>query len=115
MKADFDGATYDARLDRVRLGAQHQRVWDLMRDGEWRTLADIAKLTGSPEASVSARLRDFRKPKFGGHTVERRRIGDRVSGWYEYRVAVNQTQLSFSELSNRLNDFWEASEASKER
>jgi len=57
-----------------------------MRDGEWRTLGEISEATGHPEASVSARLRDFRKPRFGGHTVNRRR-GKWVGGsWWEYQL-----------------------------
>lgn len=32
----------------------------------WFTLSRISGQTGDPEASVSARLRDHRKPKFGG-------------------------------------------------
>lgn len=36
-------------------------------------------------ASISARLRDLRKPKFGGYVVERRR---RTVGTWEYRVSL---------------------------
>jgi len=39
---------------------QQRDVWLLMRDGHWRTLAEISAATGHPEASVSARLRQFR-------------------------------------------------------
>lgn len=70
-----DGATFDPTRDLARLNDQHLRVYRVMRDGEWRTLGAIAMQTGDPEASISARLRDFRKPRFGGHTVERRHIG----------------------------------------
>ena len=66
-----DGAAYVAQEDFIRLNRQQQRVFDVMKDGQWRTLADIAALTGDPEASVSARLRDLRKARFGGSTVER--------------------------------------------
>jgi hypothetical protein len=79
----FDGKTYDARLDRNRLTAQLDRVRAFMNDGQWRTLAGIAVLLGYPEASVSARLRDLRKQKFGGRTVLRRRV---EGGLYEYRL-----------------------------
>lgn len=62
---------------------QLQIVWDLMVDGEWRSLAQIAEVVGEPEASVSARLRDFRKPRCGAHNVFRRLLS---TGMYEYRV-----------------------------
>lgn len=81
-----DGATYEPDLDRSRLGDQALRVWSVMRDGEWRTLAELAAAVTAPEASVSARLRDFRKPAWGAQTVERRRRGDPGRGVFEYRL-----------------------------
>jgi hypothetical protein len=83
----FDGATIDQERDGARLSRQHRLVRDLMSDGNWRTLAEIARATGCPEASVSARLRDYRKPAHGGHTVERRYV-DR--GLHEYRLILRQ-------------------------
>jgi hypothetical protein len=82
---DFDGETYRRALDHERLGAQLLRVARLMGDGDWRTLKQIANVTLDPEASISARLRDLRKRKFGGHTVERKRI---VGGLYRYRIVL---------------------------
>jgi hypothetical protein len=79
----FDGSTYEPPLDADRLGAQAKAVFDLMADGRWRTLAEISEATGCPEASVSARLRDFRKDKFGGNEVERERLG---AGLHRYRL-----------------------------
>ena len=87
----FDGETYEPAKDHVRLGGQLLRVWDVVCDEEWRTLGEIREATGDPEASVSARLRDLRKPKFGGHVLERRRRGDdEDTGLYEYRILVNR-------------------------
>lgn len=80
---DFDGKTYDKSRDRSRLAAQLQLVRFAMSDGRWRTLDLIATLTGAPPASVSARLRDLRKEKFGSFKVERRYWRD---GIWEYRV-----------------------------
>lgn len=84
----FLGATIDPGQDTARLGAQYLRVFHLMRDAEWRTLREISALTGDPEASVSARIRDFRRPENGGHTVERRRRGAAARGIFEYRLAL---------------------------
>lgn len=66
-----DGETYDHERDGARLNRQAHAVYALMRDQRWRTLAEIAERLGEPEASVSARLRDLRKEKFGGFLVER--------------------------------------------
>jgi hypothetical protein len=82
---DRDGSTYESDLDSVRLNRQAAIVWRLMRDGHWRTLAEISEITGCPEASVSARLRDFRKERFGSHTVERERALT-ISGLFYYRL-----------------------------
>lgn len=78
-----DGETFDAARDGRRLNAQAADVYRLMRDGKWRTLAEIAAATDHPEASVSARLRDLRKPTLGGLTVERRHV---ERGVWQYRV-----------------------------
>lgn len=81
----FDGETYEPDLDQARLGDQLCSVLGLMLDGQWRTLAGISALVHAPEASVSARLRDLRKPRFGAKTVERRRRGE---GLWEYRLVA---------------------------
>ena len=39
---DFDGDTYEPAQDKHRLNCQLRRVFDLMRDGKWRTLDVIA-------------------------------------------------------------------------
>jgi hypothetical protein len=82
---DFDGATYIRALDHERLGAQLLRVARVMADGAWHTLRGISGLTGDPEASVSARLRDLRKRKFGGHSVLRERV---ARGLWRYRLVL---------------------------
>lgn len=82
----FHGSTYDAGLDGERLNAQQRRVWRLMRDGRWRTLREISDETRDPEASVSARLRDFRKL---GWTVDRQRRGEPGRGLWEYRLRTS--------------------------
>lgn len=82
---EFGGATFSPVRDGDRLRAQLARVRRVMADGEWRTLAVIAEETGDPEASVSARLRDLRKAKFGGHTVERDYVR---KGQWRYRVTA---------------------------
>lgn len=79
----FDGSTYVHCRDSARLGKELGRVWAVMRDGQWRTLAQLAQAVGAPEASVSARLRDLRKERFGNHVVERRYV---TKGLHAYRV-----------------------------
>lgn len=81
--AAFDGLTYDHKRDGERLTKQLEAVRDLMADGKWRTLKQIADSTNAPEASVGARLRDLRKAKFGSYVIERRYLSH---GLWEYRM-----------------------------
>lgn len=64
-----------------------EAVLKLMADSKWRTLAQIAKATSFPEASVSAQLREFRKPSIG-FKVSKRMIQYRPHIIYEYRLTV---------------------------
>lgn len=85
----FGGATYVRSLDRERLGEQLLRVIDLMADGQWRSLREIARITDDPEASISARLRDVRK-LWGTDAMESRRrpsAGVKAGVW-EYRIQL---------------------------
>ena len=83
----FRGETFDPARDGERLGTQLERVFDLMRDGQWRTLEEIANAVHAPTPSVSARLRDLTRPEFGSHTKEDRYVGN---GLWIYRIIVRQ-------------------------
>ena len=88
---NFDGATVVAELDAARLTELWRKVKALMIDGQWRTLGEISSAIGAKsEPSVSARLRDLRKSKFGGFTVDRRRRGEASVGLFEYRVTKGE-------------------------
>jgi uncharacterized protein (DUF2132 family) len=82
----FDGDDYIPARDDARLKGQLLRVWNVVQDGGWYTLAEIAKLTTDPEASISAQLRHLRKPRFGNHEIEKEYIGN---GCYKYRLIEN--------------------------
>lgn len=99
LEISFDGATIVPELDESRLGSQLARVWNACKDSRWRTLTEIAKATGDPEASVSARLRDFRKPRLGSHEVLRHHRGDPANGLIEYKLIANpRTQAQLEDL-----------------
>lgn len=80
----FDGKTYDPDRDYRRLDHLLGRVYRFMQDGAWHTLGTISHATGGSEASVSARLRDLRKPRYGALHIERRHLSD---GLWQYRLA----------------------------
>lgn len=91
LEGDRDGETFDPFLDSSRLNEQMRRVFAVMCDSQWRSLKEIASMTGDPEASISARLRDFRKPKFGQLILNRRR---RTVGTFEYQIMPSAERLS---------------------
>ena len=86
----FDGSTLEPE-DIPRLETQLRAVMQIMVDAKERTLFEIEDELLSlgivaSVASISARLRDFRKAKFGGHIVERRNAG---GGLFFYRLLLN--------------------------
>ncbi len=94
----FDGESYDAPRDSARSSSRLTRsfcaaVYELMRDGRWRTHWQIKDALWqrwqiqASETSVSARLRDLRKIRFGSHLVERERID---GGLYAYRLVAHR-------------------------
>ena len=94
-KAEFDGQTFDDKLDGPRLTIQLERVREYMLDifPKWLSVAEISKALEQKynanflPQSVSARLRDLRKEKFGGYEVERKRREDKEhNGIWEYLV-----------------------------
>ena len=90
MPKPFGGRTYSPEHDEQRLTTLYDRVFRLMSDGHWRTYAEIKAVTGGSEGGIAARLRDFRKPKFGGHVVNSRRRGDPKDGIWEYQLVTNK-------------------------
>lgn len=84
----FGGETYSEPRDFVRLNRQSQLIFDYMKSGNWHTLSEISSNTGEPEASISARLRDFRKAEFGAHKVERQYVD---KGLWRYRLLVRES------------------------
>ncbi len=87
VEPHFDGRTYDHRIDGRRLKGQLQiiREYMLARAWQWVALDELERVTGYPGGSISARIRDLRKPKFGGYEVEGRRRKPQGGTW-EYRV-----------------------------
>lgn len=96
---DFDGDTFLSSQDCIRLRGQMKRIYDLMRDGRWRTLRQIAATTNCLETSASTRLRDFRKPRFGCHEIQLRRV-DGHPGLYEYRLVLSDSRMQQAAIAS---------------
>ncbi len=82
----FGGATFDAKRDGPRLNAQLEEVRQFMLShcDEWFTLEELEVALGYPQASISARLRDLRKLKFGGYEIARTYV---ARGEWAYKFA----------------------------
>jgi hypothetical protein len=89
LERKFGGETFDPALDTKRLTGQLHRGFEVMQDGNWHTLEALRHAIGGSEAGISARIRDLRKPQFGNHTVERRRVSS-GRGLWEYKLIVTQ-------------------------
>lgn len=78
----FDSGIDLTTADHQRLHTQLDRLLSVVRDGQWWTVEGLQdEIWGrfkvrDPQASLSAQLRNARKPKHGGYTVERRRVGN---------------------------------------
>ena len=83
-RARYEGAV-DPIVDFDRLQGQTRKIFNLMSDGIFRTLAEIEAITGYPQASISAQLRHLKKLRFGGHTINKRRKYE-VRGLWEYQL-----------------------------
>jgi hypothetical protein len=82
----FDGWTFRRDFDQARLSSSLQRVFFALLDGEWHSLQELRRIAGS---AADSRLRDLRKPKFGGFTIHSRRDPtDQCSGVWQYRLAT---------------------------
>jgi hypothetical protein len=89
QELQFIGSDYVEGRDQDRLSKQHVKVFNLMKDGVFRTLPQISDLLREPPASVSAQLRHLRKPAFGSHTVNKKYEGN---GLFSYQLIINNIQ-----------------------
>jgi hypothetical protein len=90
--ARYEGPVEGRDVD--RLSGQTRRIYELMCDGQWRTLEQIEEETGDPQASISAQLRHLRKHRFGGHQIDKRRVvyGNNLSSdaLWEYKLTKRE-------------------------
>lgn len=80
---DRDGSTFSRSRDGVRLNEQCQDVFNFLSDNCWHTLREAHERTGHPEASISARIRDLKKERFGGFKISKRYINN---GLWQYKM-----------------------------
>ena len=75
----FDSGVPLTKADHVRLGKQIKRVLSVLQEGGCWSVPQIhARIwqrygVHDPEPSISAQLRNLKKPKHGGYQIERTR------------------------------------------
>ena len=90
----FSGSDYIPIYDERRLSQQIGQIYDLMKDGCWRTLSEIKEQLEAkhkkrfPESSVSAQIRNLSHAEYGNIKHEKRARGDRSNGLFEYRLLI---------------------------
>ena len=98
-KAEYTGGGYSAPRDKERLEKQGVRIFNHMNSNGWESLNAISKATNSPEASVSAQLRAFRRPSFQPddaiYEVDKRYMSN---GLYEYKLIVVPNKTMFKKV-----------------
>jgi hypothetical protein len=107
--------------DVAMIGARAQTQMEVIRDvllssaecarsqegsgSGWLTLGEIAELTAYSETSISAQLRNLRKPKFGGYAIEKRWRRRRGGAQWEYRMSGRQEVVAVAGMFGGLFDF----------
>lgn len=86
MERELAGQTTGDPSDAPRLSGQLLAVYRAMLDGEWHTLEELAAAANGSTQSVSARLRDLRKNRFGAHRIDRQKVSN--TGLYRYRMVA---------------------------
>jgi hypothetical protein len=69
--------------DRKRLKSQRSGVWNILRDHRWHPLTIFKQKVKGSDSSITARIRDARKKKYGGHIIQCARD---AAGVYRYRL-----------------------------
>lgn len=96
----FDGPAFDPEKDVAILAGHLLAVFKVMRSGNWLTDYEISEASGCPVTSVGAQRRHLRKPRFGSHTVERRRrvVDGEETRTHEYKLTPNpNVQMEFAD------------------
>ncbi len=70
--------------DVPRIRKAHKRFMELVSDGAWRTLEDVAKTLGMSQTAASARWRDL---KYINRRYEKKR-DEKIAGLWHYRLEI---------------------------
>ena len=75
-------------VDFTRFATQREKVLACLRlGGAWTVPEIIRKIGGGTETGISARVRELRNPKYGGHDVRSGARQGAARGVYEYWLA----------------------------
>jgi hypothetical protein len=87
----FDGVTISPQVDDNRLTILQGRVYSYLRQHDWVTLRQLSEACNGTETSVSARIRDLRKSRWGSHEIHTCHVtGD---GVWRYKMVSDKELL----------------------
>jgi hypothetical protein len=76
----------EVRLGNRALTEPATRLWNVLQDGSWRTIADLARASDNEPETVTGWLKDFQTPLYGGQDLEKRRAPADQGGAWEVRL-----------------------------
>ena len=103
----FDGDFFDFEIDHSRLTKQMGFIFLVILDGRFKSVIKIQEeildrfYKQCAQTSISAILRDFRKQKWGEHTVNTRRVKE--TGLFEYQFVFNPNAVEEKEIQLTLD------------
>ena len=86
--AEFDGTVKVTPKHEKKLRGHKDIVLNMLRKHGWMTPKQMERATGLSWAQINPRLRDLRKPKFGGYNIPQEPVKD---GIHRYRLLSPQT------------------------
>lgn len=87
----MDPATNPDRNDTI-IG----RTFEVMKDGQWHTLADISAITGDASDKIASRIRELRMPNYGNYNVDTQQVGA-----YTWQYKITNVRNNIVPLRNQ--------------
>ncbi len=84
--------SYDGFLAKTNV----EKTLEILQNGGWYTVQQLAPLIHATETATSSALRDLRKPKYGQYNIFRRRLPLNIS---EYKLFERGYKPSEEELT----------------
>ena len=89
FERDWRNKPVVSEIDGVKLKGKMLLLFEMMKSGQWVTSEPVMRRIDCKEAAATARIRDLRKPQYGGHTVNTELRG----GVWHYQLETESKEL----------------------